>query len=136
MFSDIPMFTTTIEIAGINETNSDSLSKNLLKSIAESLMVNEETIELDFGSKNTNKIRDAKEKHPWIRVKIALTNQIDTGAVLKTLDDEFGFGFAPSFAKELPKAMNRNPILEGIAITKIKTIKRITGKDPTFRSYQ
>ena len=101
-------------MAGITEHNFEVFKDTLKKAIAESLGVDEDTIELELESRTVLEKREVQVQSK-IKVIIEVTEQVNTGAVLDTAND------ASSFNTSLTTTLKKNNISEGIGIAEIST---------------
>ena len=99
-------------MGGINEDNFDVWQENLKKAIAESLGVDEDTIELELESRTVLERREVQVQSK-IKVIIEVTEQVNTGDVLDTAND------ASALTSSLSTNMKKNNISEDIGIAAI-----------------
>ena len=99
-------------MAGINGTNFGSLKADLLKSIAESLRVDEELVDIVLETETAKQKRD-NHMNSIIKVIIDATNETAADDVFRSMND------APLLAEELKISMKNHNLPESIRVAEI-----------------
>ena len=99
-------------MVGINGTNFGSLKDDLLKSIAESLRVDEELVDIVMETETAKQKRD-NHMHSIIKVIIDTTDETAADDVFRSMND------ASVLAEELKISMKNYNLPEGIRVDKI-----------------